>query len=238
MTPVNKKILKFNSPSFFWALCLALIALGVPGRVWSATLKVIDPSPKTEFESQRLVSMQQKLGSCKACSVENITPYTAEGQFDPKQIPATLTKSELKGSVLVVNWNRGASKEDQVLLDHLKKSVQEGLILIASAGKPADGEPILPLGKTLWGQVPDIILVGELQEKEKLVAGTYFGPEMLTALGPKDLTMGEGAGALAFSVKMLPVLAQKKDAEWVPFLKEKRSKHRRLWPSLNDFFGK
>lgn len=206
--------------------------------VSAATLKVIDPLSKAEFESQRLVSMQGKIQSCKGCQIENITPYDNEGKFDAKRVGEALTSTDLKGSIIVVNWNRGSTKQDQALLDHLKKSIQEGLILIASAGRPAEGEPILPLGKTLWGQVPDIILVGELQEKEKLVAGTYFGPEMLTALGPRDLVMGEGAGALAFSVKMLPVVSQKKGSEWVPFLKEKRAKHRRLWPTLNDFFGK
>lgn len=214
------------------------LTLGCIDSLHAATLKVIDPSNRSDFESQRLVSMQEKLKACKSCQIENITPYTSEGKFDSKKVTEILTGSELKGALLVVNWNRGLSKEDQPVLDHLRKQVQEGLILIASAGRPAEGEPILPLGKTLWGQMSEIILVGELQEKEKLVAGTYFGPEMLTALGPKDLTMGEGAGALAFSVKMLPVLSQKKETEWIPFLKEKRAKHRKLWPTLNDFFGK
>ncbi len=204
----------------------------------SATLKVLDPASKAEFESKRLISMQEALKSCSACTIENITPYDPAGNFDPSKISETLLKQTLDGSLLVINWNRGATKNDRPLLDHLAKKISDGHVVVAAAGRPGPGESILPLGKTLWGQLSNVILVGELQEKEKLVAGTFFGPEMLTALGPRDLSMGEGAGALSFGVKMLPVIDQKKSAEWVPFLKEKRAKNRKLWPSLRDFFGK
>lgn len=228
MAPVNKKILKF-APILF---------LAIPFPLKAATLKVLDPTPKAEFESNRLVSMQDQLKSCGDCKVENITPYDAQGRFDEKQVAEALMKQSLDGAILVINWNRGVSSSDKPLLDHLKKKISDGHVIVAAAGRPVEGSPILPLGKTLWGQLPDSLVIGELQEKEKLVAGTYFGPEMLTALSPRDLNMGEGAGALSFALKMLPEFDKKKSAEWVRFLKEKRSKHRRLWPSLKDLFGK
>lgn len=231
MILVNKKILKLINLipiSFFWA----------PSLGSAANLKVLDPLPKLEFEAQRLVPMQASLKSCKDCEIENITPYDKEGKFDPAKVSEVLQKQTLDGSLLVINWNRGSKKSDQALIEHLQKKISDGHIIVAAAGRPEPGETILPLGKTLWGQLSNVILIGELQEKEKLVAGTYFGPEMLTALGPKDLSMGEGAGALSFSLKLLPRIDEKKTGEWVPFLKEKRTKHRRLWPTLRDFFGK
>lgn len=217
-------------------LILACVGLfhfqGVAG-----TLRVIDPLPKAQFESDRLGWMQGKLKSCKSCQIENLTPYTEAGEFAPDRLADVLVKSELKDSLLVINWNRAFLKGDQIILDRVQKLNSDGVLVVVSAGKPKQGEATLPLGKTLWGQTKEVLIVGELAEKEKLVAGSFFGPEMLTALGPRDLELGEGTGSLTFSLRLLPQFGQMKNTEWVSTLKEKRAKTRRLWPSLRDLLG-
>ena len=100
-------------------------------------------------------------------------------------------------------WNRKEEDGDKALFDKMKAMGQKGVIFVATAGRPGGGKPLVPLSKTLWGQTPDVVIIGELNERERLPLGTYFGPEMLTAIRTPADFVGQDMAALIFSTRLL-----------------------------------
>ena len=97
----------------------------------------------------------------------------------------------------------------------------------------------MPLSRTVNGQVPDIVIIGELTEKERLLARSYFGPEMLTALKPPKDYVGQGYSSLFFVSKLATSWNRKSaSADWLSSFKSTKSRSRKIWPDLGDFFGR
>lgn len=199
------------------------------------TLSVVDPSPKTTFENTVSPPLRSQLNGCKACDVLNLTPYDGAGQFKEKNLLESLDRVPEKQSVLVLLYNRKFfPKEDEELVKKIKILIEKGVVVIATAGRPKAKEPTLSLNRTLWGQIPEILLIGELEGGERLVAGTFYGPELLTAMKPSPEFPGTDRGALQFAVRFLPHLKSREAHRWPSLLREKKSKIRQFWPRLED----
>lgn len=210
----------------------AILTSPCPAQV----LSVIDPRPRAQFEEQGLRALTERATAIsKGAVVKNLTPYNDKGEFAPEQIQKALESAE--PGVVVVQWNRVKGAGDEALIQAAQKVAGEKYLVVA-AGVAPEGDGTHSLKRTLWGAVPEAFLIGELAEKEKLVERAFFGPEMLTALGPRDLEWGPGTAALSFGVRMLSLANSGSTPPTVlQQFREKRGKVRRLWPFLSDFFS-
>lgn len=238
---LKKGHLTFLFGIFVFSLALANTEPGVPEGKSSRgpTLFVFDPGPKEDFEGKILPRLRNELKRCGKCSIVNQTPYNAEGTFAKtdllKQLEAVPAE---KNTLIVFLWNEKFEKVSEPIAAKVKEMARNGTVVVATAGRPPASHATLTLSRTLWGQIPEVILIGELEAKEKLVPGTFFGPEMLTALRPPDEIFGENRVALTFALRLLPQIDKREPDQWRKFLLEKKAKTRRLWPTLNDFFGR
>lgn len=198
---------------------------------------VISSETKADYESKIEPLMKEEIKNCSLCTIRNITPYSPEGLLVVAEIPKQLEAAGSSSSFFFLNWNVKASDENKPVIESLKKLVHAGVIVVGTAGTAKDGEPSLPLNKTVSGQVPGMIIIGELAERERLPVNNYFGPEMLTALKPPKDHMGQGLGPVFFVSKLATQWNNKTSEEWLTHFKTTKSKVRRIWPGLEDFFG-
>lgn len=234
MSPFARKI-----SSAALALPLMLTGWASPAAAANpAILAVIDPVPKTEFESVRRTRIQQELRACASCQILNLTPYDTEGRFDPAGLSRQLNNVPRENAVVLVLWNKRFEPKDQAVVDQIKGLANQGVLFVATAGRPEPRGPTLGLRRTLWGQTPQVVIIGELTERERLLPGTFFGPEMLTAIRPPSEAMGQDVAALMFSARLVSQLKQKKSTEWVDFLRNKKATSKRMWPTMDEFFGR
>ncbi len=202
-------------------------------------LAVVDPIEKSEFESKILPTIKSNLSNCRHCEVVNLTPYDGKGQFYPSDLSAKVDSAPRKDAVLVFLWNRKFRKgEDEGLVEKVKVLVKNGVVVVAAAGRPGTNEATLMISRTLWGQIPEVLIVGDLEDRERLAAGTFFGPELITALRPIVGFEGNDRGALPFGIRIANQFKSRPPLQWQASLREKKSKFRQFWPTLVDFFGR
>jgi hypothetical protein len=114
--------------------------------------------------------------------------------------------------------------------------IADRFVVVATTGAAGADQSTLPLNRTVVGQVSGILIIGELVERDNLLAKSFFGPEMLTAVRPPKEFMGQGHGPLLFASRLAVNWSKKDKSEWPGYLKSTREKSRKLWPSIEDFF--
>jgi hypothetical protein len=237
--------------SFFQSLVIVVcanVAIPFSGFVSSAlaapqayltmpiSVAVISGVDKSEFESKVHPILKQEMKSCSICSFQNVTPYDSEGRLNLKELAARIESVGTSASFIVLDWNARVTDETRPILETLKKLIGSGYIVVGSAGLAKDSEPTLPLNRTVLGQAKGAIIIGELAERERLLTQSYFGPEMLTALRPPRDYLGQGVAPLFFASKLATQWNKKTSQEWVASFHSTKSKVRRIWPGLEDFF--
>lgn len=204
----------------------------------SVVLAIVDPIERSEFESRILPNIRTNLSACRHCEVLNVTPYDGQGQFSPTALLAQLDRVPKKDAVLVFLWNRKFKKgEDDALVEKVRGLLKSGVVVVASAGRPGASEATLMISRTLWGQIPEVLIVGELEAAERLAQGTFFGPELITALRPVVGFEGTDRGALPFGIRIASQFKTRQPLQWQSSLRDRKSKLRAFWPTLRDFFG-
>ncbi len=198
---------------------------------------VISGVDKAVYESKLDPLLKEQLRNCGLCSVRNFTPYDAQGKVDTHQIASALEQARSSSSFIFLNWNEKAEGNSDIV-DGLKKITTAGVVVIASAGAAQENQNVLPLGRTVVGQVPGVVIIGELMEKESLLTKSYFGPQMLTALKPPKEYVGQGVSSLFFVSKLATHWSRKSGSEWLNHFQTTKAKTRRLWPEVDDFFGR
>jgi len=239
--------------SFFKGIAILLFAvimgvcLGCFSSVWANTqaylttpisIAVLAGGSKADFDSKLAPLLQEQISKCSACSFQNITPYTSDGAFNLKEVPAKIEAARSSSSFLYIQWNAKVTDETRPVLEVLKKATQDGWIAIGSAGLAQNDEPTLALNKTVLGQVAGLIIIGDMAERERLLTKSYFGPEMLTALRPPDSYVGQGVSSVFFASRLASNWNRRPSKEWLAHFQTTKSKVRRIWPSLDDFFGR
>lgn len=201
-----------------------------------AVMAVIDIMPKGEFEEKRMAFLKEQMKSCGNCEIRNITPYGPNGVPKKEEFGAVLEKASEEASFIFLPWNEKNQTDWAPFVESMKKVTTQGTVILAFAGRPPSGNPPALLNRTVMGQVPGVFIVGELTEQERLPEGTFFGPELLTAVKPpKDLTGKDKASDL-FATKLLQQWNKKSSTEWASFLKTKKVSSRKIWPGMDDFF--
>jgi|GEM_PF-3489937 len=219
---------------------LALQASAKPVDAKPLVMAVISEGSRSDYEQKWQPLLTEQLKSCSACTVKNITPYTPEGNLDETALPVAIEQAPKDSTqFLFLNWNAISNVNNKQVAEALKKLTATGYLVIAKAGIAKATEPTMPLSRTVNGQVPDIVIIGELTEKERLLARSYFGPEMLTALKPPKDYIGQGYSSLFFVSKLATSWNRKSaSADWLSSFKSTKTRSRKIWPDLGDFFGR
>lgn len=219
---------------------LSLQASAKPVNDKPLVIAVISEGSRSDYEQKWQPLLTEQLKSCALCSVKNVTPYTADGNIDEAALPTAIEQAPKESTqFLFFNWNAISNAGNKPVLEALKKLTATGYLVIAKAGIAKATEPTMPLSRTVNGQVPDIVIIGELTEKERLLARSYFGPEMLTALKPPKDYVGQGYSSLFFVSKLATSWNRKSaSADWLSSFKSTKSRSRKIWPDLGDFFGR
>jgi hypothetical protein len=207
-----------------------------PNASLPITMGVIDNSSKEAFESKVLPWLKTQLSGCKNCEIRNLSAYDEEGNFDVSKISEQIETAKSSISFLFLSWNEKVSDKTQEFLTTLKKASAEGVIVVGPAGLPKENEASAPLSRTILGQVPNALIIGELGEKDRLIAASYFGPEMLTAIRPTKDLIGQGYSPALFAVKFASQFSRKSPADWMSHIKSKKASNRKIWLGLDDIF--
>ncbi len=198
---------------------------------------VIEENSKTDFEVKSLPILNGQMKNCSFCEIKNFSPYDKEGNFDSKGLEAAIASVQGSSGFLYLGWNRPVTEDYRKLIASLKGLAMSGVLIVGSAGTAGLDLPTTPLNRTVLGQIPDLIIIGELKERETLVQQSYYGPEMLTAIQPPKEFMNQGKVTLFFVAKLAQNWNKRPSSfEWLSHLKITKAKSRKLWPSIEDFF--
>ena len=195
------------------------------------------PVPKASFDEKIKPLFEKQTKNCTKCQIMNLTPYDEKGQFDKTALEETLEKVPAEVKILFFDFNLKKSEVSPAVIEMVNKFPSRGILIVAAAGGPADQQPSSPLSKTVFGQVKDAFIIGELGERDRLFPYQgYFGPEMLTALRlPKEF-QGQGVGPLLFTSRLASDYTRRSPQEWTSFIQDKKVKSRKLWLDLQDLF--
>lgn len=190
--------------------------------------------PPAVFETKIKPLFSQHGGSC--CEIRNLTPYKPNGEVDQAAWGRAVEGVPSDVTFLFFDWNERSSDKNRELSEALNRQIASGRILVAAAGVPPNDEGTCPLNRTLMGQVLNSVIIGELAERDRLLAQCFYGPEMLSAIRPPRDLMGQGHAPLIFSARLASNWSKRKSTEWIPHLKNRKNKSKRIWPELEEFF--
>ncbi len=188
-----------------------------------------------EFNN-KLKPIFTEISQCKDCEIVNWTPYDKDNKYDEAKLLEKLAALDEKTQIVFFDWNDKTSSISEALIEKLQILRSRRQMVVASAGAPSTDEKTCPLNMTLFGKVDEAIIIGELIQKDILWPKCYFGPEMLTAVRPPKEYMGQGVGPLIFTAKFASHYNRRSPEEWTQFFRTKKSKSRKIWPEMEDFF--
>ena len=203
-----------------------------------SVLGVVAPVKRSDFEEKIQSFFKEQLKNCAVCEVKNLTPYTEKGELDRAALAAAIEKAAGQVQILFISWNEVTTPENQGVLDALKKVGKDNVLIVGPAGEPAGEGPSHPLSRTWLGQVPDAVIIGELNDKESLARKSFYGPEMLTAVKPPKDGVDGVVTPSYFVARLTKQWNKKTEAEWVSHFRSRKSLSRRIWPGLDEFFGR
>ncbi|MEK6773444.1 MAG: hypothetical protein AABY64_05860 [Bdellovibrionota bacterium] len=191
---------------------------------------------KKEKFTNQIKSYFDQNKSCKSCELIDRTPYKESGDVDESKLANEISTLGPEFQIIFINWNEKASESNQQLIEALAKKSVQGALILFTAGAPLNDEPTIALNKTIAGQIPEAVIVGEMTERERLLPNLFYGPEMLTAIKLSKEFSGQGLAPVYFVSKWVSQWFKRKPTEWVSFMKLKKNKVRKLWLGIEDFF--
>ncbi len=190
-----------------------------------------------DFELKVKPIFAQNASACKSCELVNMTPYKNDGSIDSKALIEKVKAVPTNASFVFFDFNTKVTLENKALVDALNAKVMAGLVVVAAAGSPMGQEASSSLSKTVFGQVHDAVIIGELSERDRLLPiSGFYGPEMLTAIRPPKNMIGQGYSPLIFASNLAENWTKRKPNDWLEHFKTKKQKNRKLWMSINDLF--
>jgi hypothetical protein len=200
---------------------------------------IISGERHEDFDKNLPAFFKDQWSRCSHCELLNISTYDENGNFDPKGLVAQLETNKSRVSFLFFNINWKFRPEmHKELVDEINKITNLGMLIIGNSGYAKDGESTVGISKTVLGQVPAVIIVGEINERERLLTASFFGPEMLTAVKPPRSYLSKGLGPSFFVARFAQNFTRRIPQEWITHFHEKKIKSRKLWPDTEDFFNR
>lgn len=214
---------------FFGVLSAALTA--------EATIKIgyFSKEAAPAFEKRVQPQFKEFARGCD-CELVNLTPYDDKGQFKAEALADKISGLPSDVAFVFFDFNERYSDKNTPIVEELGKKVNDGRLIVATAGVPMSNEGTCPLDRTLMGRVPNSLIIGELTERERLLPQCFYGPEMLSAIRPPKDLMGQGYAPLLFATRLASQWNKRKPQDWLAYLKAKKNKSKKIWPDLEDFF--
>lgn len=204
----------------------------------TVTVGYFTQKPAADFDKTTKNLFLNFESGCKHCEILNETPYAADGSVDMKALVEkvkSLTAQQV--SFLFFDFNVKATEGNKALIDALNEKENQHILVVSSAGAPADGDISSPLNRTVMGQVHDALIIGELGEKDRLAPpNSFFGPETLTALRPPKELIGQGVAPLLFASDLAQRWNKRTPQGWLDFFRMKKMKNRKIWLEFGDIF--
>jgi hypothetical protein len=194
------------------------------------------PNAKTQFDSKIKPQFAKQTSLCGTCQIVDLTPFDEKGEFAPEKMESVLKQLPENVKILFFDFNLKRGSLSDAAMALLNQDAAKGPLVIAFAGLPKSNEASRPLNKTVFGQVQDALIIGELEDRDRLSPQGFFGPEMYTAIrAPKEL-QGQELGPLLFTSKLAANYSRRPASDWVAYFKAKKTKNRKIWLELGDLF--
>ncbi len=232
-----KIFLKIHRSIFF----ILTVLLGLSAHSMDATLTpsklqvaYIGRMGASRFEAVSKYFEQEK--KCKICEIRDVSSYLPQGGLDRQKTIDSWQKENLQFPIILVDWNEKLTDDNKIFVDFLNKQVASGSTVVISAGWAENQEPTLALNKTVAAQVSQALILGEMTDRERILPNSYYGPEILTALKLGPQVAGQNMASVVFVTRWVSNWTKKNQFEWASYLKSKKEKIKKIWPSLDDFF--
>lgn len=226
------KVILFAQTIFF----MGLFSFSTFAQTGPKVLSILSPVSRAETESHYLEFFKNEFKGCSLCEIHFTTVYQENGEVDWLKTRVELEKIPTKRSVLLLTWNEKINFENQKLVQVLKSLAEKGLIILGPSDVPKANLPSSALSRTVLGQIPNALIVAELNEKESLIERSFYGPEILTALRPSKESLAEGLSAAGFAARLMRDFDKRPNQDWVDFLKSRKLQSKRIWPNLDEMF--
>lgn len=202
-------------------------------------LGVFSTGSQENFDKKIKPLFEEFKNSCKNCEIINLTPYDDKGNYSEKDLLDKLKNAPAEVSFFYFDWNKKSpADQNTALITALSEKADAGKLVVSPTGQAKEGEPGAPLSRTIMGQARDAVIIGEITDRDRLLPQSYFGPEMLTAIRPPKIYIGQGYGPLYFASRLATAWNRRKPTEWMPYFKNKKQKSRKLWLEVEDLVGR
>ncbi len=195
------------------------------------------PEPQSTFEAKVKPLFAKQTQNCSKCQILNLTPYDDKGQFQAKSLEESIKSVPAEVKILFFDFNLKKTEVPPSVIELLSKQAANGILVVASAGVPHEQQASSPLSRTLFGQIKEAFIIGELGDRDRLMQQSFYGPEMLTALRPPKDMQGQNLGPLIFASRLATDYNRRTPQEWTGYIRDKKMRSRKIWPELQDFFN-
>lgn len=194
------------------------------------------PNAKMQFESKIKPQFAKQTAVCGTCQIIDLTPLNEKGEFAADKMESVLKSLPENVKILFFDFNLKRGDLSEAAMAWLNKASVEGPLVVAAAGIPKENEASRPLNKTVFGQVQEAIIIGELEDRDRLPPQGFFGPEMYTAVRPPKDMQNQSLGPMIFVAKFAANFSRRSAAEWIAYFKMKKAKNRKIWLEVGDLF--
>lgn len=216
-----------------------LIALSLLFSVRALAVDVclFDAGEKHKHEVKLTKLFAEATKGCADCRLRSFPIYDDRGNQSPELVLSQLQKSKGQCSLLHFSWNREAMAQWDPVIKELSRQIAAGTPVVGAAGAPEGPEVAAPASRTVLGMVKDVILIGELDKKGKLIIDSYHGAEILTAIAPPKGERGSSFSSILFTARWAKVFEKKKPAEWLALFRANKAASPTSWPAMNELFS-
>jgi len=162
--------------------------------------------------------------------------FDSNGLLDLKAIEGKFETFAKSVNLLYLDFNQPMRMDLQSLANTIQDSVRGQTLIVANTGLSSNVNTTLQIRGTLFGKVNGLILIGEMDQRERLIPGSYFGPEMLTAIKPPRQWEWPGSAALLFLSHLGSQWYSKSAIDWKIHFAKAKSATKRLWLGLDELF--
>lgn len=180
--------------------------------------------------------LKTNIKKCPTCKIKNFPIYDKQGDLKKSTFLLQIQTAAKSCRLLHLSWNTEYTADYDDVVKELQKVIAEGQLIVGAAGAPSEGKIATPIEKSVLGHVKDIILISELDQKNKQVINSFFGKQILTALHPPNKLEGSSFSSALFSAELLLHVENKTNKQWLRHFQDAKAKSYNQWPSLDEFF--
>jgi hypothetical protein len=162
--------------------------------------------------------------------------YDRNNQLDLKAVENKIESLSKTVNFLYLDFNQPMKDDLQALAVKIQDVVRSQTLIIANGGLSQDPSSTSQIKGTLFGKINGLVLIGEMDQRERLIPGSYFGPELLTAVKPPRQWEWPGAAGLLFVSSLGTQWFKRSVIDWKLHFAQSKSSSKKLWLRLEELF--